>query len=170
MKNKKILLIVICSVLAAAVIVTVFVIGYRDRKSKGAPEDADRDGVVAVESLEEAAERAGFPFACSDRLNGMPATAYSADRTVITVTFGSTGYITKTLIQDEPESEENAEPAEGEDAGISLALDGRTVRLTGEEDAVSKAEWTENGFEYVICLTGQTTTANIMSEYILATR
>ena len=110
--------------------------------------------------------RAGFPFACSDRLNGMPATAYSADRTVITVTFGSEGYITKTLIEDEPESGESAQS----DDGLSLAIDGRNVRFTVEENAVSKAEWTENGFEYVICLTGLTTTADVMTEYVRATR
>ena len=45
-----------------------------------------------------------------------------------------------------------------------------TVWFTEEYDAVSKAQWTDNGFDYVVCLTGQTVSADIMTDYVLSIR
>ena len=170
-KSKKILLIVIFAVLGAAIVVTVFAIGYRNRKTKAPePERIDTGKVVEFESLEEAAAHAGFSMACPDRLNGMPATEYSADKTTITVKFGGVGYITKTLVPDETRDSEAEENTENAGSGESLELNGMSVAFIGDDDTVTRAVWTDNSFDYVICLTDGSTTTDVMTEYVLETR
>ena len=175
MKNKKVLITVIFSVVCAVVILAVLVIGYHT-KSQGPAVTTDPGKVCSFDSLEEAVAWAGFSLKCSDRLNGILATDYSADQTAITVTYGKAGYIRKTLLLDDTEEGENAPPTEETTSDYEIDdapvhdINGLTVRFTGTEDAVSKAEWIDNGFDYVICLTDQTVTADVMTDYILATR
>ena len=45
-----------------------------------------------------------------------------------------------------------------------------TVWFTGEENAVTQAEWTDNGFAYVIALADQSVTAETMTDYVLSIR
>ena len=60
---------------------------------------------------------------CSDRLNGILATDYSADQTAITVTYGKAGYIRKTLLPDDT--------ADGETAPLTEELIFRVVLMRG---------------------------------------
>ena len=167
MKNKKLLITVIFVAVCAVVILAVLLIGYHKKKTEPT-QYVDPDTVRSFDSLEEAVEWAEFSLRCSDRLNGMLATGYSADKTVITVTYGKAGFVSKTLILEDTENGETKGP-EGEDM-TEREINGLTVRFTGGDNAVSTAEWTDNGFDYVICLTDQGTTVDIMTDYILATR
>ncbi len=124
--------------------------------------------VRSFDSLEEAVEWAGFSMRCSDRMNGKLTTEYSADQTLITVTYGNAGYISKTLIQED-ESAANSGPA-SED-GTVYEINGVSVYFIGEESAVSAAHWTDNGFDYAVCLTNNNTVpADAMTDYVRATR
>ena len=185
-KKKKILITVIACVLFACVVIAVILIsnslgtGGKVLGGNDAPEQS-------FDTLDEAVLYAGFPFQCTDRLGGFPATQYSADKTVITVTYGSSGYITKTLIttEDETESESGDETVtEPETASESSALpdgtekedgfqtdiNGVSIWFTGDENSVTKAEWTDNGFDYAIVLSGEGVSADDMTEYVSATR
>ena len=167
MKNKKVLLTVIFAAACAVVILAVLVIGYH-RKNADPTSYVDPGAVRSFDSLEEAVEWAEFSLHCSDRLNGVLATGYSADKTTITVTYGKAGFVSKTLITEDTENGEPGEP-EGEDL-TAVEINGLTVWLTGGDNAVSKAEWIDNGFDYVISLTDQGTTKDVMTDYVLATR
>ena len=157
-------------------------IGYRNKKPVQTI-SADLTAVQSFEMLEEAVEYAGFSMRCTDRLNGVLITGYSADRNAIIVNYGTAGYISKTLIMEDAEESETAqaeaeqiETAQEESAqadGENLTayeINGITVRFTEEDGSVSKAEWTDNGFDYVTSLADQTVTADDMTDYILATR
>ena len=167
MKNKKVLLTIVFAALCAVVILAVLLIGYHKKKTEPT-QYVDPGAVRSFDSLEEAVEWAEFSLHCSDRLSGVLATGYSADKTAITVTYGKAGFVSKTLILEETENGETKEP-EGEDL-TAVEINGLTVWLTGGDSAVSKAEWIDNGFDYVITLTDQGTTVDIMTDYILATR
>ena len=167
MKNKKIWITVIFSVVAAALILTVLIIGYQ-KKISAPVDDVSMETVRTFDTLEEAVEWAGFSMRCSDRLNGVLSTDYEADKSAITVNYGNAGYICKTLIAQEMETDVTAVPAE--EMKNIYEIDGMTVRFTGDETAVSKAEWTDNGFNYVINLTGSGINAETMTDYIRATR
>ncbi|MBQ6165419.1 MAG: hypothetical protein IJK23_13185 [Clostridia bacterium] len=171
------MLTIIFSVVCAAVVLTVVLIGYRNKKPVQTI-SADLSSVQSFDTLGEAVECAGFSMQCSDRLNRILATSYSADRNAIIVNYGTAGYISKTLIMEDAEEGETAqaEAAQAENAQadgenlIPHEINGMTVRFTGEDNAVSQAEWTYNGFDYVISLADQTVTADAMTDYILATR
>lgn len=167
MKNKKVWITVIFAAVCAVVILAVLLIGYHKKKTDPTSY-IDPGAVRSFDTLEEAVEWAEFSLQCSDRLNGILATGYSADKTAITVTYGKAGYISKTLILEETENGEPKEP-EGEDL-TAVEINGLTVWLTGGDSAVSQAEWTDNGFDYVICLTDKSTTADVMTDYVLSTR
>ena len=167
MKNKKILITVIFAVVCVGVILAVLFIGY-NKKTSGMLSVEDTDGVRSFDSLEEAAGWAGFSMRCSDRLNGITATDYSADKTSITVTYGRAGYISKTLIMTEDESEVIA-GISTEDTTV-YEINGMNVYFNGDENYVSEAEWTDNGFDYVVCLTDGSVSADVMTDYVLATR
>lgn len=168
MKNKKVLITVLFSVICAAVILTVILIANDRRTNTDDPiADPDANTVHTVASLEETADWSEFPLQCTDRLNGILATEYSADKNVITVKYGDAGLITKTLITEAPSDAGLEDPEEN---GFYREINGVTVRFTGEEDAVTKAEWTDNGFDYAITLTEGSVTADTMSDYVSATR
>ena len=167
MKNKKILITVIFAAVCAVVIFAVLLIGYH-KKNTNPTSYVEPGAARSFDSLAEAVEWAEFSLHCSDRLNGILATGYSADKTAITVTYGKAGFVSKTLIPEDAENGENTAP-EGEDL-TSREINGLTVWFTGGDKAVSKAEWTDNGFDYVISLTDQGTTADVMTDYVLATR
>ena len=167
MKNKKVLITVIFSVVCAIVILAVLLIGHY-AKSNDSTATIDPGAVQSFGSLEEAVEWAEFSLQCSDRLNGILATEYSADKTRITVTYGKAGYISKALTSEDAENSESTEPTEGN--RTAYEINDLTVWFTGEENAVSKAEWTDNGFEYVIYLTNQTVASDVMTDYVLSTR
>ena len=98
----------------------------------------------------------------------MLASDYTADKTAITVTYRKAGYLSKTLLTEEEQTEND--PGESEEDRVSHEINGVTVWFTGEENAVTKAEWADNGFAYVISLTGQSVTAETMTDYVLSTR
>ena len=167
MKNKKVWITVVFAVVCAVVILTVLLIGYHKKKTDPTSY-IDPGAVRSFDTLEEAIEWAEFSLQCSDRLNGILATGYTADKTAITVTYGKAGYISKTMLPDDTEDSENEEQAE--ENLTSCEINGLTVWFTGEDTAVSQAEWTDNGFDYVICLTDKSTTADVMTDYVLSTR
>lgn len=167
MKNKKVLITVIFSVVCAIVILAVLLIGHY-AKSNDSTATIDPGAVQSFGSLEEAVEWAGFSLQCSDRLDGILVTDYSADQIAITVTYGKAGYISKALILEDTEISESTESV-GENR-TAYEINDLTVWFTGEENAVSKAEWIDNGFAYTICLTNQTVAANVMTDYVLSTR
>lgn len=167
MKNKKVLITVAFSVVSVVVILAVLLIGYH-KKTTNPTQYADPGAVRSFDTLAEAVEWAEFSLRCTDRLNGVLATGYSADKTAITVSYGKAGYISKTLIPEDAEAAENGAP-EG-DGLTEHEINGVTVWFTGTDTAVSKAEWTDNGFRYVICLTEKTAAADAMTDYVLATR
>ena len=175
MKSKKILITIIFSVICVSVILAVILIANNRRGDPG--EDADANTIQLFSSLEEAVERAGFPLQCTDRLNGILATEYFADETVITVTYGKAGYITKKLIAvdesdtgatTEKTSEINDETTE--EVRTEHKINGVTVIFTGKESSVTKAEWTDNGYDYAIVLTNNSVTADMMTDYVSMTR
>ena len=167
MKNKKVWITVIFAAVCAVVILAVLLIGYHKKKTDPTSY-IDPGAVRSFDTLEEAVEWAEFSLQCSDRLNGILATGYSADKTAIIVTYGKAGFVSKTLITEDTEDGEPREP-EGEDL-TAVEINGLTVWLTGGDSAVSQAEWTDNGFDYVICLTDKSTTADVMTDYVLSTR
>ena len=167
MKNKKALITIIFAAVCAVVILAVLLIGYHKKKTDPTSY-IDPGAVRSFDTLEEAVEWAEFSLQCSDRLNGILATGYSADKTAITVTYGKAGYISKTLIADDAEKSESNELTE--ENLSTYEINDLTVWFTGEDTAVSQAEWTDNGFDYVICLTDKSTTADVMTDYVLSTR
>ncbi len=166
MKNKKILITVIFAVVCAGVILAVLFIGY-NKKTSAPAVNTSVDEVRSSDTLEEAVAWAGFPLRCSDRLNGITATDYSADKTSVTVNYGKAGYISKTLIQEDESAANDGLP---EEDGTVYEINGVDVFFTGDEDAVSKAGWTDNSFDYCICLTDQSVSAGVMTDYVAATR
>lgn len=178
MKNRKLWITVLCAVVCAGVILAVILIANSRRtKEAGATESADPNAAQSFASLEEAVECAQFPLRCPDRLNGKPATAYSADRSAIIVAYGSGDYIRKTMIAEGTEGAstdqtggQNGEGTEppGE-TRTEHVINGVRVWFVGSEDAVSQAEWTDNGFAYVIRLTGSSVTADVMTDYVVST-
>ena len=168
MKNKKVLLTVVFAAVCAVVILAVLLVGYHKKKNN--PDLYMEPGTVRTfDTLEEAIEWAGFSMKCSDRLSGILVTDYSADKTAITVTYGIAGYVRKTLLTEDADEGETA--ATNTDAADSLYdIDGRNVFFAGEESGVTTAQWTDNGFVYVISLTGSGVTADVMTDYVRATR
>ena len=166
MKNKKILVTVIFSVVCVGVILAVLLIGYH-KKTSGAVAVEDPNVVRSFDSLEEAVEWAGFSLRCSDRMNGILITEYSANQTSITVTYGKAGYISKTLI---PEDESAVNAGFSSEDGTVYEINGVSVFFTGDENTVSEAHWTDNGFDYAVCLTNNTVPADVMTDYVSATR
>ena len=49
-------------------------------------------------------------------------------------------------------------------------INGVTVRFFGGVEAVTKAEWTDNGFDYAVVLTEESVTASVMTDYVAAIR
>ena len=166
MKNKKVRSTVIFAVVCVVVILAVLIIGYQ-KKNTGSTPYKDPGATGSFDTLDEAVEWAGFKLKCSDRLNGLLATDYSANKTAITVTFGEAGYIRKALIPEDVEDGENAQSTE--ESRTTYEINGLTVWFRGEENAVYEAEWIDNGFDYVISLNQKSVSADVMTDYILAT-
>ncbi len=82
--------------------------------------------------------------------------------------YGKAGSLSKTLLSEEDQAETDAE--EAEENRFSQEINGVTVWFTGEENAVTKAEWADNGFAYVIALADQSVTAETMTDYVLSIR
>ena len=160
MKNRKLWITILFAAVCAVVILAVLLIGYHKKTDTGAARSFD--------TLAEAVEWAEFSLQCTDRLNGMLDSDYTADKTAITVTYREAGYLSKTLLTEEEQTE--SEPGETEEDRVSHEINGVTVWFTGEENAVTKAEWAYNGFAYVISLTGQSVTAETMTDYVLSIR
>lgn len=176
-KKKKILITVIFSAICIGVMLAVILFANSRRNQADSDTDSETADVRTFGSLEEAAEWAQFPMKTTDRLNGILATEYSAIENMIKVTFGKAGYITKTLIMEEessetePGTEQEAAPDEiAEKDPDAREINGVSVRFTWDDTAVTKAEWTDNGFDYVIVLTEKSVTADMMTDYVSATR
>ena len=172
MKNKKLWITVLFSVVCIAVILTVILLANNQRKDADTiPNDAD-----SFASLKEAEEYAQFPLRTTDRLNGELVTEYFADETAITVTFGDAGYVTKIMLIDDvsgtsvTDKKPDKESNDASEVRTEHEIGGVTVLFTGENDAVTKAEWTDNGFDYAIVLTENSVTADMMTDDVSATR
>lgn len=69
---------------------------------------------------------------------------------------------------DEEISEEAVTSAS--DDGKSYDINGISVLYIGDDVTVTQAEWTDNGFDYVISLGEQGVSPSVMTDYVLATR
>ena len=173
MKNKKTLWTVVFIVLAAVIFAVVFYLAKDADRS--AEETVDPYETKKFKSLEEAVEYAEFRLVHSDRLAGQQATGYVCSKRKIVVDFGGEGFISKELLVD-PENE-TAETSSAASETVPTqtfeqVINGLTVLFYGEEDAVTAAHWTDNGYEYVISLEegGRKVTAEEMTAYVTATR
>ncbi len=164
MKNKKIWITAAFVILAAAVFTGILLLRHSRDKKTSADETKD------FSQYEEAAENAGFSLRYSDRLSGWPMTGFKGSSTSITVLYGNAGYVRKTLIseQEDDAAEENATMEETSEHLIN----GVTVYFNGDDAAVTQARWTDNGFDYLICIetVSKAVAADVMEDYVRMTR
>ena len=157
LKNKKVLITGAFVLLAAAVFLVVILLKNRAEKKGGAEKE--------FSSLSEAVEYAGFSMEYSDRLSGYPASGFKGSSSSITVLYPNGGYIKKAFAAEE--GTKDADPEESEHV-----ISGVPVYFTESEGDVTKARWTDNGFDYIISIEsgGESVTAEEMEDYVRMTR
>ena len=127
-------------------------------------------GTKAYENYEDAAENAGFSLQYSDRLSGLPVTGFTGSSTSITVLYENAGYVRKTLISEK--KDDTAAKDATTDGALEHVINGVTVYFSGNDDAVTDARWTDNGFDYQICIenASKAITADEMEDYVRMTQ
>ena len=123
--------------------------------------------VNSYETAEEAIAAASFAMNYPDRLCAYPATAFEANSSTIEITYGSSGYVRKTLGVTDNSGSNAAYPESSQQT-----VNGMDITFSGKDSAIYLATWTYNNFAYTISLDEGTggVGADEMIAYVESTR
>lgn len=157
--KKKLAVIGFIVILAAAIAI---IIAVRQKTVSG-----NDTKVNSYETAEEAIAAASFAMDYPDRLCAYPATDFEANSSTIEITYGTSGFVRKTLGVTDNSGSKEAYPETSQQT-----LNGMEITFSGKDSVIYLATWTYNNFAYTISLEESTggVDAEEMTTYIESTR